>query len=282
MPESATATVPLTAPGAGAPPAPGAGAPPPVFNIPEAYKEKPYLKGIDSPDKLFSLLDGAQELIGKRPAGIPAPDAPPEEWQKFYDAVGRPKTPAEYQFDIPKEVKVDDKIVNQIKQMMHEEGLTPTQAKNLQKKFDALTLNIVKEKKLALQQQDTDFDKLATTTFGADRDKVMAVGKHLIDTFAPPAIKAEVAKLSNEALIVLSGVLKGINDKYIKADGAPTGGGPGGGQGSSGAPTPDTLRAEARALMVSEAYTNSMHFDHEIVKSQVDELYRRAAGVQQK
>ena len=67
-------------PGQGTPPA---GAPPagtaPAFSIPDAYKDRPYLKGVDSVDKVYEMLDGSQKLLGQRPAGIPAPDAKPEE-----------------------------------------------------------------------------------------------------------------------------------------------------------------------------------------------------------
>ena len=253
-------------------PPPAAAAP--VFSIPDAYKEKPYLKGVDSPDKLFAMLDGAQELIGKRPAGIPAPDASPEDWNKFYDALGRPKTAAEYTFDIPKDVKVDEKVVLGLKEMMHKNGLTPMQAKGMQKDFDAFAVQLAKDQKIVLQQQDTDFTKLATDTFGADRDKILARGKELIDTFAPPSMKGEVAKLSNENLIVLAGVLNNIANKYIKADAAP-GTGP-----VIGTETPDTLRTKARALMAEQAAISPIDLRYAELQKQIDGIYRQIGGLE--
>ena len=282
-PGSASTTMPLPPP-AGAPPAAGAppgGAPPPpptapTFVIPKDYADRPYLKGIDTPEKLFAMLDGAQTLIGQRPAGIPKADAPADEWNKFYDAMGRPKTAAEYEFEIDPAIKQDEKVVGEMKEILHRHGLTPIQAKGLQKDFDAFATKIAKERNLQIQQQNTDFDKLGTKLFGADRDKVMALGKGLLDEFTPAELKPLVASLSNENLMILSGVLKGIHGKYIKADGAPPppGGGPPGGV------TPDALRAEARALMGTPAYKDGMNPDHDRVCKQVDELYRRAAGVQ--
>ena len=59
-------------PGQGTPPA---GAPPastpPAFSVPDAYKDRPYLKGVDSVDKVYEMLDCSQILFGQRPAGIP-------------------------------------------------------------------------------------------------------------------------------------------------------------------------------------------------------------------
>ena len=155
-----------------------------------------------------------------------------------------------------------------------ENGLNSAQALGIQKEFDAMAIEMAKEKGLALQEQNTNFDKLAKDVFGADRDKALATAKGLIDTFTPPAMKGEVAKLSNENLVILAGILNGIHAKYIKTDGAP----PGPGNGSGGE-TPETLRAQARALMASKAYTDSMDAEHMNVRKQVDEVYRRASGV---
>ena len=211
-------------------------------------------------------------MIGQRPAGIPGPDAKPEEIEKFYSAT-RPKTAAEYQFEIDPSIKADEKVIGKMKDLMFKHGLTPAQAKGMQKDFDAFAIETAKERGIQLQEQNTNFDKLAKDVFGADRDKILATSKGLIDTFTPPAMKAEVAKLSNENLIVLAGILNGIHAKYIKTDGAPPV------PGSNSGDTPDTLRAQARALMASDAYTNSMHAEHMNVRKQVDELYRRASGV---
>ena len=271
---SATVVLPGANPPGGIPP-PAAGAPPaaaaPVFSIPDAYKDRPDLKGVDSADKVFAMLDGAQTLIGQRPNGIPAPDAKPEELAKFYDAAGRPKTAAEYQFELDPAVKVDDKLVAQTKDLMYKHGLSAAQAKGLQKDFDQMAIAIAKERGIAMEKQNTDFTKLATDMFGADRDAILARSKTLIDTFTPANLKGEVAKLSNENLVVLAGVLNGIHAKYIKTDG-PSAGAP----GANG--TSETMRAEAMKIMGSPAYINSMDVGHEAAKARVAEIYRIISG----
>lgn len=240
--------------------------------IPDGYKDKPYLKGIDSQDKLFAMLDGSQNLLGKRPAGIPAADAPQVEWDKFYETM-RPKTPAEYTFELDPTVKVDEKMVGRTKEIMHKYGLSAVQAKGIQKDFDAMAIEIAKEKGIQLQQQDTDFDKLATQVFGAEREQAIARGKQMLDQFVPAALKGEVAKLSNESLMVLAGVLNGVHAKYIKTDGAPIT--PPGGT----AETPDTLRARARELMVQQGKLNPIDPNYDLLQKQINEIYSRTGGV---
>lgn len=155
---------------------------------------------------------------------------------------------------------------------MHRYGLSAAQAKGIQKDFDAMGVAMAKEKGIALQQENTNFDKLAADMFGADRDAILARSKGLLDTFTPANLKGEVSKLSNENLVVLAGVLNNIHAKYIKTDGPP--GTPPGGS----AQTPDALRAQARTLMNSPAYVNPMDPNHDTTRKQIDELYRQASG----
>lgn len=258
-PGSASITTPLPEV---TPPASGAAAP--SFSIPDTYKDRPYLKGVDSVDKVYAMLDGAQSLLGKRPAGIPAPDAPAEDWAKFYDALGRPKTAGEYTFDGVD--KVDPKFLPKLQEVFHKHGLNATQAKGIFADVNAVLGALVQEKGVVDEKQNTDFDALGTKIFGVDRDKILASSKALLDQHTPPELKAEVAKLSNENLIVMAGVLNNISKMYIKED------------GSFGKPTvtglsPTDVSARARTLMMTKDYTDPFHPNHAVVKKQVDELY---------
>ena len=257
------------------PPAPGKEAPAPAtsaFKIPDAYKDRGWAKGIDSDAKAWEMLDNSQKLIGERPAGIPKPDAPQADWDKFYDAMGRPKTPAEYQFELDPSLKIDPKFVDGTKAIMHKNGLTPAQAKGLQKDLDAFMIATAKERNIELQKQNTDFSDLATKTFGADRDKILERCKGLINEYVNPAFKEGLKTMSNENLILMASVLNGIHAKYIKTDGAP-GSAPGGTAKSA-----DDLRAQARELMNSDAYKNPMHPDNARVRTQISELYKLATS----
>lgn len=263
----ASASVSLPLPPAGTPPETPPAKPetPPAFALPDAYKDKPYLKGVDSMDKVFKMLDGAQELIGKRPAGIPGPDATPEDKAKFYDALGRPKTAGEYVFDGAD--KADPKFLPKVQEAFHKHGLSAEQAKGIYADINGALAEFAKEAGLAAQQQDVNFDELANKTFGVNRDKVLSISKALLDANVSPSMKEHVAKLSNENLIVLADVLNNINAKYIKQDAAP------GGSPTAVGLTPASVSAKGRELMMSEAYNNPFHANHAQVVQQVKEIY---------
>lgn len=251
---------------------------PPAFVIPDLYKDKPYLKGVDSLDKALAMLDGAETKLGQRPAGIPADNASPEEWQKFWTALGRPETPDKYQFDYGKDDKgqpkapADPKWDSALKQMLHEEGITVKQAAGLDKKFQGLVAQILKEKGIADQQLNVDFDKIGSDVYGAERDKVIARVVPLIKEFTHSKLQPGIAKLSSEALMIMSSAIEGMRAKFIQPEGAPlnlAGGAPSG--------SADSLRAEARSLMNSPAYTNAFDPAHEQVQAKINELYQRAS-----
>lgn len=261
---SVSTTIPI--PDAKAPviPPPAAGAVP-NFALPDAYKDKPYLKGVDSMDKVYAMLDGAQTLIGKRPAGIPAPDAPADEWDKFYEAMGRPKTAAEYVFEGAD--KMDPKFAPELQKVFHKYGLNPTQAKGIIADINPVLASLAKEKGIEFEKQNTDFDALAAKTFGVERDKILSSSKSLLDKYAPADMKPELAKLSNENLIIMAGVLNNISKTFIKE------GGPPGSTPISSGGTPADISRQASVLMQSPEYNNPFHPQHEAVKKQVTDLY---------
>lgn len=234
------------------------------FILPEAYKDKPYLKGVDSQEKLLKMLDGAQELIGKKGPAIPKPEAPQAEWDAYYDSIGRPKTSAEYVLDGAD--KGDQKFIPKVQAALHKAGLTPGQAKTVWSEVNVALGDYMKEKGIADAQQNTDFDKLAVDSFGVDRDRVLARGKELIMANISPAMKSHADKLPNESLVVLADILKNIDKKYITQDGP-------GKQPDANGSTPDELRVKARGFMTEQSKFDPMSTQFQNLQKQIDECY---------
>lgn len=100
----------------------------------------PDVKGSASLDK-FKGKD-TQEILGnvakayvnleKMPRGVAVPkdDAKPEEWDSFYEKIGRPKTPAEYGLDIkvPEGIAWSPEAQATVTAKLHAAGLTKKQA----------------------------------------------------------------------------------------------------------------------------------------------------------
>lgn len=235
-----------------------------TFVIPEAFRDKPYLKGVDSQEKLFKMLDGAQNLIGQKGPALPKADAPQAEWDTYYESIGRPKTAAEYAFDGAD--KADPKFLPKVQEAMHKAGLTPTQAKTVWDNVQVALGDFVKDNNMAAQQADVDFDKLANDSFGVERGRILATSKDLLEKNTSANMKPLIAKLSNENLIVLADVLNNINKRYIKQDGP-------GGLPNVNIGTPDELRSKARGLMADQLKHNPMSIEWQNLQKQIDGLY---------
>lgn len=237
-----------------------------TFIVPDAYKDKPYLKGVDSLEKVYKMLDGAQELIGKKGPSVPKADAPQAEKDAYYESIGRPKTASEYTPVLTGADKTDPKVLPRLQNAFHKAGLNPDQAKIIWDESTAAFSDFAKETGLANQQADVDFDKLATDTFGVERDRILTRGKELIDANISPSMKSAAGKLPNESLIVLADILRNIDKRYIKNDGP-------GSQPSTTGSTPDELRTKARGIMAQQSKHDPMSVEFQNMQKQVDEIY---------
>lgn len=244
----------------------------PTFVLPNEYKDKVYLKGVDSQEKLLKMLDGAQELLGRKGPAVPKADAPQAEKDAYYEALGRPKDPAGY--ELPGADKGDPKFTTALRGVFHKYGLSGDAAKGIWNDVQGALGEFVKDSGLATQQANIDFDKLATDSFGTERDAVLTRGKELITANISPAMKPAIDKLDNNALIVLADVLRNVDKKYIKQDGP-------GRQPTIGSGTPDELRAKARGLMSEQAKHTPTSVEFTNLQTQIDGIYDslRKSGV---
>jgi len=234
--------------------------------IPEEHKGKDYLKPVKSFDDLFNQFDNIQKLIGKR--NLPADDATPEQWDEYFSKLpGRPEKPEDYAFEHPEDHPKNEEFDTAVKQLMHQIGLSKQQASILQKGFDGLINQQMQAQATAKKEQDQAFEKLADNLFGDKKDTILSEVKALIDVHAPDDLKPHLGRLDNESLMLLAGVLNSVRNKYIKEDSIHQG------PNDSVSMSEQERREEGRKLMLSDAYRDSMHPDHDNVVHKVNILY---------
>lgn len=238
-----------------------------IETIPEAYRDKAYLKGVNNTEDLYKKLDGAQELIGKKTIDIPGPDTPEPEREAFYNKI-RPETAEGYEFQIGDPAKTDKAFVSNIKGLFHKAGLSKGQAATIQIGFDQIIKDTIAQKNVNIQQQDADFDKMAKDMFGTNTDAVLANSKSLLEKYSPESMGEYIKNLSNENLIVLSSVLEGIRKDFISEDDLANLG-----PGSNTTEDIPALRDKARKIMASEAFSSTFHKDHQKVQEELKEIY---------
>jgi hypothetical protein len=169
----------------------------PQFSVPETYKDAGWAQNIKSHDDLWGQFANAQTLIGKRPAGIPTQDAPPEEWEKFYTAKGRPESPDKYQFEskfegLPENVDLGE-YEGKAKAFFHKLGLSPKEAQQAWSDYIGMEIEGYKglqakqsEQKAAL---DKEFDELTAKLWGDKYKDVEAKSLETIKAAVPDDLK---------------------------------------------------------------------------------------------
>ena len=90
--------------------------------MPEELKSHPSLQKFNSPADLFKSYVSLESMLGKNKVPIPDENAPQEEWDKFYEKLGRPKTPDEYEIKLDG-VQANEEFLNNYKQWAHKAGL---------------------------------------------------------------------------------------------------------------------------------------------------------------
>jgi hypothetical protein len=69
--------------------------------------------------------------VGTEKINIPNKFATDEDWNAVYEKLGKPKSPDEYKYNLPKESKLDDDSLKAFSATAHQLGLLPKQAEGI-------------------------------------------------------------------------------------------------------------------------------------------------------
>jgi hypothetical protein len=257
-------------------------------HVPAELKEKPWMQDIlkaENPtERFFKDFEGLQTKLVQRVDGAPKPDAPKEEWDKFYNALGRPETPDGYEFkdlELPEEDKPigefikagqSDEFIKDVKSLLHSKGLTAKQAQELVNEYDLLYIKHNKEffnQAISAQKEmQLDYEKHFKEFFGERAEGVQDIGRKLMEETLPAELKPMIKSADSKTLALIAAVLDGVNTKYIKEDG-------GFNKDTIGttARSEAEIRAEGIKLMTTPEYNDPTHPQHEAVKAKVKSLY---------
>lgn len=252
-----------------------------ISQVPEEYREKEYMKGIDSMDSLLKTFDNAQSLIGKKTVGIPTQEDPPEKWSEFYNKMGRPESPDNYEFEkveMPEGINLPEEMSESFRKVLHDAGLTQTQAKQLKKAYDENMLEQYQKLKAdqdaQFEEMNNEFESMLDKHFGDRKDEAAERVNKLLADHAPAEFKDHLSQLDNKNLMLMTTVLDNIHKKYIGEGRIPEG------DSTNSDTTVESLRAEGQKLMKSDAWKNPMDTQHDATKKRVGEIYKEVARLQ--
>ena len=190
-------------------------------SLSEPLQKSKSLSKFDNVDALAKSYTELESELGKR-VRIPSQDASAEEWQKYYERVGRPKTADDYAID---RGKTDDAIVRSFKAAAHEAGLTVAQA---EKVFGSVRDVTDSGQKLRMEQYTArmkEADAMLRKEYGPQYDAKVSDARKAYDVLFDEKTKADIAEsgLANnprfiKVLAELGPQIRG--DSFLKAAGS--------------------------------------------------------------
>jgi hypothetical protein len=280
------------APGPPAPPAPPVPPAPPTPPAPPAnpYKADDWRHGVftslASDEKAIKVLEKFKdqaafvkshaelESFQGTSVRIPKDDAKPEEWQAFYQKVGRPPSAAEYKFErpqLPEGVTLPKGMEEAILQTAYEAGLTNRQAEHFFKLTAKTAVAAAERSLLSRKASEAALNK----EWGMEYDKRIGLAKKAAEVLGPEFSEMiKTTKLADGTILAnhpgMAKALYGLGlmsqeAGWVVAE-------------VDGITTADAAAAEVQKLMKDPAYYDSTKPNHKEIVEKVNRLQKLRFG----
>lgn len=176
--------------------------------LPPEIKAHPVLEKYQSSEEAVKALVAAQDLIGADKIIMPSKDAKPEEWrERVYSRLGLPKDHTGYalptDIEIPKDLPVDDKLVEGFKQEAHNLNLLPQQVAGIYKWFMNQQIGAFNTMTQGTTQAKQDAETKLRTDWGAAYGQNLELARKVVNKFATPEVVELLADgLGNDPRVV--------------------------------------------------------------------------------
>lgn len=238
-PAPTPAPAPAPSPATPAPAATPTPTPEGTYQIPEAYKDKPWAAKIKSADDLWKQLDNTQALIGKKTVAPDFKTATANEIEAYY-ATTRPASADEYQFA----ETTDPALKTAIGSALMKNGVTAHQANAVIKEFQAAEAESVKQL-FTPEGMNAELEK----SFGADWKTLGGTTAKTLKANLSADDAAMMDKLPNPFLGLVYRMAANLIKNYgITETGAHTGAGSGAPTGTDVTAVRASIRSELQAL----------------------------------
>lgn len=160
-------------------------------SLPADIQSSPVIQNTKDIGSLASQLVAAQQMIGADKVALPAADAPQDQWDVFFEKLGRPGKADGYGLEVKSENFTGEQIgLEAFGAAAHAAGLSKSQA---QKMFDyyvtSTDTELVALDTAGAEAQENAMNGLRTE-FGAALDGNLGVALKAVEAFGGPELKA--------------------------------------------------------------------------------------------
>lgn len=176
-------------------------------NIPEDIRGHKSLDHIPDVGALAKSYVHAQAMIGADKIVMPGKTSTQEDWDEFYNRIGRPQSSEEYNLPEPQEFEADPDMTNWYRQAAHEIGLTENQAAKLYEAYNNFAANQGQSSEMDYQVQLEQTQQELMREFGDAYEDRINQGFGVVSNFGDPEL-LEVQ--------MADGTLLGDNPEFIR------------------------------------------------------------------
>ena len=192
--------------------------------IPETFKDSPVGK-YKTVGELAKGYTEATKLIGAKGVILPSEKATPEEYDKFYNTLGRPEKPDGYKLspleNLHPELKVTPETEAGFKSLMHKHGISAKQADGLYKEYFGMISQSLTKRDEGMMTSKHQAETALRQEWGAEYGNNLAKSQKLIEKFGGPDAREAFGELGNNPVVlkVLAKIAKNFSeDGFVKGN----------------------------------------------------------------
>jgi hypothetical protein len=149
----------------------------------------------------------SQRLVGTEKINIPNKFATDEDWNAVYEKLGKPKSPDEYKYNLPKESKLDDDSLKAFSATAHQLGLLPKQAEGIINYYNELANASEVDTNAKAETARTESEKTLRKEYGSAYKHRLHAAKNLASStlgndFLNNTILQDGSKLGDNPIVV--------------------------------------------------------------------------------
>ena len=156
--------------------------------------------------EVFKGGEEANKLIGAKGVIVPGEKATQEEWDKYYNTLGRPEKPDGYKLTplekLHPELTITPEGDANFKALMHKHGITAKQADGLYKEFYGMANGTLTKRDEKMQADKHQAEAQLRQDWGPDYDKHINSAKRLIEKFGGPNAREAFGDMGNNPQVL--------------------------------------------------------------------------------
>lgn len=228
-------------------------------------------KGFEDPEALANSYMNLEKLVGKEKIPMPKDENDVEGWNKVYDALGRPKSAAEYKLPVP---EGDDGAFSKTAgEWFHKAGVSQKQAETIANQWNAYQAEQMKQMETLAQQQSQQEMEALKGEWGAAFEKNL----HTAKTYAKEFGLSPEEMNAIESIMGTKRFLQAFSAQGQKLSEAPTIGFDGN-KMNSGPMTPAQANARIMELKTDPEWVSKYLSGSHTHRAEMDKLQRFANG----